>query len=151
MAGLQAPLSTLRSAPRGALRMTRGQSGLLFLHCSGLSPSPFVGFLGAPLFTLCRSPGAQAYDFFRFVRAPLFGLDRIDGCKIPVKRGVQVVKVQMNSGEILQNSRRQLLRPVSHHWNIVWLRPRLRSTSRVWKSVSSIRLVQAAAKTTTTS
>ena len=33
MAGLQAPLSTLRLAPRGALRMTRGQSGLLFLFC----------------------------------------------------------------------------------------------------------------------
>jgi hypothetical protein len=33
MAGLLAPLSTLRPAPRGALRMTRGQSGLLFLLC----------------------------------------------------------------------------------------------------------------------
>ena len=30
MAGLQAPLSTLRPAPRDALRMTRGQRGLLF-------------------------------------------------------------------------------------------------------------------------
>src|ERR1700745_793893 len=29
MTGLQAPLSTLRLAPRDALRMTRGQSGLL--------------------------------------------------------------------------------------------------------------------------
>jgi hypothetical protein len=29
MAGLQAPLSTLRLAPHDALRMTRGQSGLL--------------------------------------------------------------------------------------------------------------------------
>src|SRR5260370_26160798 len=48
MAGLQAPLSTLRLAPRGALRMTRGQSGLLFLLCLRLS-----------LFTLCRSPGAH--------------------------------------------------------------------------------------------
>jgi hypothetical protein len=63
MAGLQAPLSTLRLAPRDALRMTRGQSGLLFLHCWRLA-----------LFTLCRSPGAQAYDFFRFVRSPLVGL-----------------------------------------------------------------------------
>src|SRR5260221_2911659 len=42
MAGLQAPLSTLRLAPRDALRMTRGQCGLLFLYCCGLSP-----------FTLC--------------------------------------------------------------------------------------------------
>ena len=58
MAGLQVPLSTLRLAPRDALRMTRGQSGLLFLHCWRLA-----------LFTLCRSPGAQAYDFFRFVRS----------------------------------------------------------------------------------
>src|SRR5258707_12463589 len=56
MAGLQVPLSTLRLAPRDALRMTRGQSGLLFLHCWRLS-----------LFTLCRSPGAQAYFIFRFV------------------------------------------------------------------------------------
>jgi hypothetical protein len=31
MAGLQAPLSTLRRAPRDALRITRGQFGLLFL------------------------------------------------------------------------------------------------------------------------
>ena len=38
MAGLQAPLSTLRLAPRDVLRMTRGQSGLLFLYCCGLSP-----------------------------------------------------------------------------------------------------------------
>jgi hypothetical protein len=63
MAGLQVPLSTLRLAPRDALRMTRGQSGLLFLHCWRLS-----------LFTLCRSPGAQAYDFFRFVRSGVFRL-----------------------------------------------------------------------------
>ena len=60
MAGLQAPLSTLRLAPRDALRMTRGQSGLLFLHCWRLS-----------LFTLCRSPGAQTYFIFRFVCGPL--------------------------------------------------------------------------------
>ena len=50
---------TLRLAPRDALRMTRGQSGLLFLHCWRLS-----------LFTLCRSPGAQTYFIFRFVRSP---------------------------------------------------------------------------------
>jgi hypothetical protein len=56
MAGLQVPLSTLRLAPRDALRMTRGQSGLLFLHCWRLS-----------LFTLCRSTGAQTYFIFRFV------------------------------------------------------------------------------------
>src|SRR5258707_3397211 len=59
MAGLQAPLSTLRRAPRDALRMTRGHSGLLFLSCPRLS-----------LFTLCRSPGALACFFLRFVRSP---------------------------------------------------------------------------------
>jgi len=60
MAGLQAPLSTLRLAPHDALRMTRGQSGLLFLSCRRLS-----------LFTLCRSPGALACFKFRFVSSPL--------------------------------------------------------------------------------
>jgi len=47
MAGLQAPLSTLRATPRGAPRMTRGQPGLLFLHCCGLSPSTLYGYPGA--------------------------------------------------------------------------------------------------------
>ena len=37
MAGLQAPLSTLRLASRDALRITRGQYGLLFLF-RGLAP-----------------------------------------------------------------------------------------------------------------
>jgi hypothetical protein len=47
MAGLCAPLSTLRRGPRGQLRMTRGRCGLLLLHRGGRSPP-----------TLCRSPGA---------------------------------------------------------------------------------------------
>ena len=47
MAGLHAPLSTLRPAPRGATRMTRGQYGLLDLYWRRLS-----------LLTPCRSPGA---------------------------------------------------------------------------------------------
>jgi len=47
MAGLCVPLSTLRGAPRGASRMTRGQHDSLDLYCQGLSP-----------FTPCRSPGA---------------------------------------------------------------------------------------------
>jgi hypothetical protein len=51
MAGLQAPLSTFRRAPRDALRMTRGQSDLLFLYCQRLS-----------LFAPCRSPGAPEYN-----------------------------------------------------------------------------------------
>src|SRR5690348_9991407 len=47
MAGLYAPLPTLRSHPRGGLRTDRGRRGLLLLHRSGLSPR-----------TPCRSPGA---------------------------------------------------------------------------------------------
>src|SRR5690348_4970958 len=47
MAGLYAPLPTLRSRPRGGLRTDRGRRGLLLLHRSGLSPH-----------TPCRSPGA---------------------------------------------------------------------------------------------
>src|SRR5262245_50948598 len=48
MAGLCAPLSTLRRSPRGPLRMTRGRCGSLFLHRKGLAPS-----------TPRRSPGAS--------------------------------------------------------------------------------------------
>ena len=47
MAGLYAPLPTLRSHPRGGLRTDRGRRGLLLLHRSGLAPH-----------TPCRSPGA---------------------------------------------------------------------------------------------
>src|SRR6267378_2523620 len=47
MAGLYAPLPTLRSHPRGGRRTDRGRRGLLLLHRSGLSPH-----------TPCRSPGA---------------------------------------------------------------------------------------------
>src|ERR1700733_7361641 len=50
MAGLCAPLSTLRRCPRGHLRMTRGRCGSLLLHRDGLAPS-----------TPCRSPGALRY------------------------------------------------------------------------------------------
>ena len=48
MAGLCAPLSTLRRDPRGPPRMTWGRCGSLLLHRKGLSPS-----------TPCRSPGAS--------------------------------------------------------------------------------------------
>ena len=48
MAGLYAPLPTLRRHPRGCLRTARGRCGLLLLHRSGLSPP-----------TPCRSPGAR--------------------------------------------------------------------------------------------
>src|ERR1700739_5078292 len=50
MAGLYAPLPTLRSHPRGRLRTDRGRRGLLLLHRSGLSPH-----------TPCRSPGALTF------------------------------------------------------------------------------------------
>src|SRR5271165_4552871 len=50
MAGLCAPLSTLRQYPRGHLRMTRGRCGSLLLHRDGLAPS-----------TPCRSPGALRF------------------------------------------------------------------------------------------
>ena len=48
MAGLCAPLSTLRRNPRLQLRMTRGRCGLLLLHRKRLALS-----------TPCRSPGAS--------------------------------------------------------------------------------------------
>src|SRR5271170_2777725 len=51
MAGLCAPLSTLRQYPQGYLRMTRGQCGSLLLHRDGLPPS-----------TPCRSPGALRFS-----------------------------------------------------------------------------------------
>jgi transposase len=47
MAGLYAPLPTLRRRPRGRRRTDRGRRGLLLLHRSGLSPH-----------TPCQSPGA---------------------------------------------------------------------------------------------
>ena len=47
MAGLYAPLPTLRRYPRGCLRTARGRCGSLLLHRNGLAPS-----------TPCRSPGA---------------------------------------------------------------------------------------------
>src|SRR5665647_78994 len=46
MAGLYAPLPTLRRRPRGRLRTDRGRRGLLLPHRSGLSPH-----------TPCQFPG----------------------------------------------------------------------------------------------
>src|ERR1700693_155297 len=61
MAGLYAPLPTLRRRPRGRLRTDRGRRGLLLLHRSGLSPH-----------TPCQSPGALTYaTAFQVVRPPL--------------------------------------------------------------------------------
>jgi len=47
MAGLCVPLSTLRAAPRGAPRMTRGQHDSLRLCCQGLAPLTPCRFHGA--------------------------------------------------------------------------------------------------------
>src|ERR1700680_2079780 len=49
MAGLCAPLPTLRRRPYGRPRTARGRRGSLLLHRKGLAPS-----------TPCRSPGAFA-------------------------------------------------------------------------------------------
>src|SRR6476661_6384366 len=62
MAGLCAPLSTLRRCPRGHLRMTRGRCGSLLLHRDGLAPS-----------TPCRSPGALRIDPGKINIAPSAG------------------------------------------------------------------------------
>src|SRR5262245_48996295 len=51
MAGLRAPLSTLRCCPHGQPRMTRGRCGSLFLHRDGLAPSTPFGSPGAHRFT----------------------------------------------------------------------------------------------------
>ncbi len=48
MAGLGAPLPTLRLCPHGQRRTARGRCGSLLLHRSGLAPP-----------TPCRSPGAR--------------------------------------------------------------------------------------------
>src|ERR1700722_2669736 len=65
MAGLYAPLPTLRRRPRGRLRTDRGRRGLLLLHRSGLSPH-----------TPRQSPGALTTDFDR--AAAGFSPDRCD-------------------------------------------------------------------------
>src|SRR5258708_7809458 len=61
MAGLYAPLPTLRRRPRGRLRTDRGRRGLLLLHRSGLSPH-----------TPCQSPGALTHVAARtLARSPI--------------------------------------------------------------------------------
>src|SRR6516164_5479264 len=60
MAGLYAPLPTLRRRPRGRLRTDQGRRGSLLLHRSGLSPH-------AP----CQSPGALTHvTAHRIARPP---------------------------------------------------------------------------------
>src|SRR5450759_934763 len=101
MAGLCAPLSTLRQYPRGYLRMTRGRCGSLLLHRDGLAPS-----------TPCRSPGAlrntNEHNGFLVLDKLEAGqhafridtdqdLDRLAG----VARGVGKVGVQIDEAEEL--------------------------------------------------
>src|SRR5215475_7655270 len=62
MAGLYAPLPTLRRRPRERLRTDRGRHGLLTLHRSGLSPH-----------TPCRSPGALTHVTARRIAQPPYG------------------------------------------------------------------------------
>src|SRR6202022_4794693 len=59
MAGLYAPLPTLRRRPRGRLRTDRGRRGWLLLHRSGLSPH-----------TPCQSPGALTRVTARRIAQP---------------------------------------------------------------------------------
>jgi hypothetical protein len=69
MAGLRAPLSTLRPAPRDALRMTRGPAWLAM----SLLLRTFTFLLSA------QSPGALPYFNFRFVCGPHLSLEFREG------------------------------------------------------------------------
>src|SRR5437016_7619041 len=64
MAGLYAPLPTLRRRPRERLRTARGRCGLLLLHRSGLAPP-----------TPCRSPGAlvPTKSILKAANVPIIG------------------------------------------------------------------------------
>src|SRR5437762_10604606 len=88
MAGLYAPLPTLRRRPRGRLRTDRGRRGLLLLHRSGLSPHPPCQSPGAltrvAACTLARSPIVTAnrrLQPFRYLHdcSDCFRLERIAG------------------------------------------------------------------------
>src|SRR5713226_551017 len=89
MAGLYAPLPTLRRRPRGRLRTDRGRRGLLLLHRSGLSPHTPRQSPGAltrvAACTLARSPYVVAairglQTFRRLHACPgCFRLERLAG------------------------------------------------------------------------
>src|ERR1700729_3454396 len=71
MAGLYAPLPTLRRHPRGSPRTARGRCGSLLLHRSGLAPP-----------TPCRSPGALTRVAARtLARSPI--RDQLRDCLDP--------------------------------------------------------------------
>src|SRR5208337_1028152 len=52
MAGLCAPLPTLRHSPRGLRRKARGRCGLLLLHLADFHHLLLAGFTGAPKFEI---------------------------------------------------------------------------------------------------
>src|ERR1700704_2603851 len=83
MAGLCAPLSTLRRCPRGHLRMTRGRCGSLLLHRDGLAPS-----------TPCRSPGAlRSTPMNRHLQSRLACLKRADFvAKVFLRRRTKILR-----------------------------------------------------------
>src|ERR1700682_5422687 len=81
MAGLYAPLPTLRRRPRGRLRTDRGRRGLLLLHRSGLSPH-----------TPCQSPGALTHVTARRIAQPPKAafVTRLQPCRLPGRTARQL-------------------------------------------------------------
>src|ERR1700694_1001746 len=81
MAGLYAPLPTLRQRPRGRLRTDRGRRGLLLLHRSGLSPH-----------TPCQSPGALTHVTARRIAQPPKAtfVTRLQPCRLPGRAARQL-------------------------------------------------------------
>jgi hypothetical protein len=81
MAGLYAPLPTLRRRPRGRLRTDRGRRGLLLLHRSGLSPH-----------TPCQSPGALTHVTARRIAQPPKAafVTRLRPCRLPGRTARQL-------------------------------------------------------------
>src|SRR6202790_3646190 len=81
MAGLYAPLPTLRRRPRGRLRTDRGRRGLLLLHRSGLSPH-----------TPCQSPGALTHVTARRIAQPPKAafVTRLQPCRLPGRAARQL-------------------------------------------------------------
>ncbi len=59
MAGLDFPLSTLRPSNHENRRMTRGQTGSLFLVCAALSSATFIRLLPALSLSPLHSPAAR--------------------------------------------------------------------------------------------
>src|SRR5665811_189862 len=81
MAGLYAPLPTLRRRPRGRLRTDRGRRGLLLPHRSGLSPH-----------TPCQFPGALTHVTARRIAQPPKAafVTRLQPCRLPGRTARQL-------------------------------------------------------------